>query len=89
MKRPETNNLTAFIQGHNLNVFQKADAVIEYNKLLEYTEHLEGEVKTCDLADVVQQRELLIAFKTWETENDIKNLKPDQLADFYLEDSNL
>lgn len=49
----------------------------------------EHPVKSVDLADVGKQRELLIAFKTWETENDIKNLKPDQLADFFLEDGNL
>jgi hypothetical protein len=36
MDRPKTNNLTAWIQGRNLNVFQKADAVIEYNHLLDY-----------------------------------------------------
>ena len=41
MKRPETNNITAYVQGKNLNVFQKADAVIEYNKLLDYVEKLE------------------------------------------------
>ena len=46
------------------------------------------QVKSVDLADVGKQRELLIAFKTWETENDIKNLKPDQLVDFFLEDGN-
>lgn len=38
--------------------------------------------------DVSKPRELLIAFKTWEVDNDIKNLLPDQLADFYLEESN-
>jgi hypothetical protein len=38
--------------------------------------------------DVSNRREQLIAFKTWEIDNDIKNLLPDQLADFYLENSN-
>jgi len=41
MKKPETQNLTAWITGRNLNVFQKADAVIEYNKLLDYVSELE------------------------------------------------
>ena len=41
MDRPKTNNITAYVQGRNLNVFQKADAVIEYNKLLDYIDELE------------------------------------------------
>lgn len=41
------------------------------------------------LADVSKQRELLIAYETWKVENDIKNLLPDQLADFYIDESNL
>jgi len=41
MKKPETQNLTEWITGRNLNVFQKADAVIEYNKLLDYVSELE------------------------------------------------
>ena len=40
------------------------------------------------LFSVSKQRELLIAFKTWEVDNDIKNLLPKQLADFYLDESN-
>lgn len=32
-----------------------------------------------------QQRNLLIDYETWKTENDIKNLLPEQLADFYIE----
>ncbi len=34
------------------------------------------------------EKDLLVAFKTWETDNDIKNLTPEQLADFYLEETN-
>ena len=41
MKHPNKENLNAWINGNNLNVFQKADAVIEYNKLLAYIEYLE------------------------------------------------
>jgi hypothetical protein len=41
MNKPKTENLTAWVTGRNLNVFQKADAVIEYNKLLEYVDNLE------------------------------------------------
>lgn len=41
MNKPKTKNLTAWVTGRNLNVFQKADAVIEYNKLLDYVSKLE------------------------------------------------
>jgi len=81
MKKPETNNLTAFIQGHNLNVFQKADAVIEFNKLLEYIEYIESEVKKCDLADVGERN----AAKIWGIMADpsINKKTYDRLAEVY------
>ena len=34
-------------------------------------------------------RDILIAFKNWEIDNDIKNLLPEQLADFYLKEYKL
>lgn len=43
MEKPKTENLTAWITGRNLNIYQKADAVIEYNKLLEYVSDLENQ----------------------------------------------
>lgn len=70
----------------------------EYANLWKYNKSTDVEIakdilrvinEALNIADVGKQRELLIAFKTWETENDIKNLKPDQLADFFLEDGNL
>ena len=48
----------------------------------------ENELKKLRVGDVSNRRELLIAFKTWEVDNDIKNLLPDQLAEFYLEEIN-
>ena len=36
------------------------------------------------LVKVFSNREMLIAFKTWEVDNDIKNLLPEQIVDFYL-----
>ena len=32
------------------------------------------------------EKQLLISFANWVTENDIKNLRPEQLAEFYLEE---
>lgn len=41
--------------------------------------------KLFSIHGISQQRELLIAYEIWKTENDIKNLLPEQLADFYIE----
>lgn len=35
------DNLKAQMQGKNLNIYQKADALIEFNKLIDYVEELE------------------------------------------------
>lgn len=43
MEKSKTENLTAWITGRNLNIYQKADAVIEHNKLLEYVSDLENQ----------------------------------------------
>ena len=51
MEKPKTENLTAWITGRNLNVFQKADAVIEYNKLLEYVKVIEEQLTPPDNAE--------------------------------------
>lgn len=45
-------NLKAQMKGHDLNIYQKADALIEFNKLLEYTEQLEAKVKELSLVGV-------------------------------------
>ena len=42
-------------------------------------------VEKLSIPRVSNQRELLIAYETWKVENDIKNLLPDQLVDFYIE----
>lgn len=36
-----------------------------------------------------EKRQLIIDFKNWEVENDVKNLKPEQLAEFYIQESTL
>ena len=39
--KPNTHNLTSWVKGNNLNVFQKSDAIIEYDNLLQYVSKLE------------------------------------------------
>lgn len=51
-------NLKAQLQGRDLNVYQKADALSEFNKLLDYIEELEGgkkmvSCKNCDKDDMM------------------------------------
>jgi hypothetical protein len=59
---------------------EHVDAIIEWN---------EKRVKNnVDLYIVSQQRELLLAFKNWEVDNDIKNLLPEQVVDFYIDEAN-
>lgn len=41
MNKPQIENLKAWMTGRDLNLYQKADAVIEFNKLLDYVEHIE------------------------------------------------
>ena len=51
--------------------------------------YLDNQVKNnVVLADVSNRRELLIAFKNWEVDNDVKNLLPEQVVDFYIDESN-
>jgi hypothetical protein len=83
MDRPKTNNLTAWIQGRNLNVFQKADAVIEYNHLLDYISEKEQLI----LSGVSQNRELLIDFfiKQHQSTKKFNELvEPENIVDEYL-----
>ena len=54
--------------------------VEEIHKLLAENEQLR-------LYNVSQQHELLLAFKNWEVDNDIKNLLPEQVVDFYIDES--
>ena len=47
------NNLIAQMQGINLNIHERADALMEFNKLVEHCEHLEAKLKNnVDLGDV-------------------------------------
>ncbi len=42
----EIENLKAQMQGRDLNIYQKADALIEFNKLIDYVEELEQKIQT-------------------------------------------
>ena len=46
----QIENLKAYMQGRDLTIHQKADALIEFNKLLDYVE----ELVQCNIADVVE-----------------------------------
>ena len=54
----QIENLKAQMTGRELNIHQKADALIEFNKLLDYVDELEQ----LTIPDVSQRSELLIAF---------------------------
>ena len=47
----QIENLKAQMQGRELNIHQKANALIEFNKLLDYVEELEQ----CNIANVVDR----------------------------------
>ena len=44
-ERPEIGNLTAWMTGFSLTTMQKADAIIEYHKLLAYINNLESQLQ--------------------------------------------
>lgn len=49
----QIENLKAQMRGVKLNIYQRADALIEFNKLVEYTESLESKVKNLGIHSVV------------------------------------
>jgi len=42
-------------------------------------------VKVFSISHVSQQRELLLDFKNWDVDNDVKNLLPEQIVNLYWE----
>lgn len=64
---------------------QAYNAVLsDLKRAMEKAEQSESD---CNIPHVSQQRELLLAFKNWEVDNDIKNLLPEQVVDFYIDES--
>lgn len=57
----QIENLKAQMRGDKLNIHQRADALIEFNRLVEYTETIEVKVKTLGLFSVSQRSELLLS----------------------------
>lgn len=49
----QIENLKAQMRGVELNIHQRADALIEFNKLVEYTENLESKVENLGIHGVV------------------------------------
>ena len=74
----QINNLIAQMQGRNLHIIQKADALIEFNKLCDYVNDLEKQVKKLNIDDVSNQRELLLEemdkYLMLNTNLDVKDL---------------
>lgn len=56
----DINNLTALIQGRELNLYQRSLAVEEWHKLLDHVEEME---QALSIANVVGRSEQLRAFK--------------------------
>lgn len=50
--KPQIENLKAQMQGFNLTIMQRADALIEFNKLIEYVDGMEQQVSPDGLANV-------------------------------------
>ena len=66
-------NLKAKMQGRELNIYQKADALIEFNKLLDYVE------------EQFELRSELLKFLNWHYESDVADKKTKQkIIDCYL-----
>ncbi len=66
-------NLKAKMQGRELNIYQKADALIEFNKLIDYVE------------EQFELRSELLKFLNWHYESDVADKKTKQkIIDCYL-----
>jgi hypothetical protein len=52
----EINNLTALIQGRDLNLYQRSLAVEEWHKLLNHVKEME---QALSIADIVEQNEYI------------------------------
>jgi hypothetical protein len=89
MIKIEINNLIAKMKNMPLNVYQEADALLEFAKLIKYTEDLERKVKNDILLDVSQQRELLESFVDYAKGRSIRDINiDDDTILYFLEDSN-
>jgi hypothetical protein len=50
----QIENLNAQMRGVKLTLHQRADALIEFNKLVEYTESLESKVEKLPLVSIIE-----------------------------------
>lgn len=60
----------------------------KYIELTQTIEDLENEIKSLK-EKVICDKDMIIDFLKWKDENDIKNLLPEQLVDFYLEENTI
>jgi len=59
----QIENLKAKITGKELNIYQKADALIEFNKLLDYVDKIEQQLKLCEVTRSLPTDEQLTSDK--------------------------
>lgn len=84
MKKPTVENLKALVYNFELNIYQKKDALLEFEKLNEYIKELEHQLL---LNGVSNRRELLLAYEKWfakETSSEIIDSTIEQLIDKFL-----
>ena len=75
----QIENLKAQMTGKKLNIYQKGDALIEFNKLLDYVNELEQLT-----IPVVTQRSELLLFADY-SESDKVSQTTDECVDNYLD----
>jgi hypothetical protein len=76
----QIENLKAQMQGRDLTIYQKGDALVEFNKLLDYVEELEQ----LTIPAVVGRSEQLLAFAQYMCEH--QNNLDGKTAKDYLQD---
>jgi len=69
----QIENLKAYTSGRNLNVFQKADAIDEFNKLLNYVDDLEKQLKLCEVGVTFKDKQDT-TFSIWLMANEYKQI---------------
>ena len=81
----QIENLKAQMRGRELNIHQKADALIEFNKLLDYVEELEQ----LAIPAVVGRSEQLVAFCRWYNQAiPSYETTEEEIVESYLRESN-
>jgi hypothetical protein len=73
----EINNLTALIQGRDLNLYQRSLAVEEWHKLLNHVDEMEQALSLC--AVVGRSEQLPTDIEVGKMVSDLANLADDEM----------